>query len=349
MFFKSNIKCHLLLIIILINYSCIKKEIPKSNSENNETDEPYIYNAPTYYPKLVYPTASYPTKFRFLLGKKLFYDKLLAKDFSVSCASCHLQELAFAENKEFSTGFNGEIGTRNSPSLSNVGYNASFFWDGGVPSLEAQAFAPLDNHKEFNMPYDSLILRLNARKEYSDFFKKAFNDEPNLNNYSIALAIFQRALISGNSKFDKYYYQGDTTVLTSSEKNGYALFSSTVTGCNNCHSGFNFTNNSFQNNGLYLNYADQGRYLVTGFITDFAKFKVPSLRNVELTKPYIHDGSLKNLEEVINHYNSGGAAHQSKSIHVKPLNLNPQQKTDLINFLKTLTDEEFINNKEFKP
>lgn len=312
-------------------------------------DDSYTYNTPSYFPILNYPSDNKPTKRKFELGKKLFFDKILSKDNSASCGSCHFQNIAFSDSVAFSVGTAGRIGERNSPTLTNIGYNSNFFWDGGVPSLELQALAPLDNHKEFNLPYDSLLARLNNNSVYKQLFNAAFNEDANLNNYSKALACYQRAFISGNSKYDDYYYKNNTSAFSASELNGFQLFTNPAIGCNTCHSGFNFTNGSFENNGLYVNYPDQGRYKVTGYIQDFAKFKVPTLRNVALTAPYMHDGSFTTLTQVIDHYNNGGQAHSNKSPKVKPLNLTPQQKADLVNFLKTLTDNGFIKNKELKP
>lgn len=334
--------------IIGISFSCVKKETSPPKNLIPEEDDNYTYQVPSYFPKLNYPHDNPPTKSKFLLGKKLFFDKLLSKDNSVSCASCHSAHLAFSDSIQYSTGTAGQIGERNSPTLTNIGYNARFFWDGGVPSLELQALAPLDNHKEFNLPYDSLVFRLKKNAIYREMFKKTFNQEPDLNTYCKALACYQRAMISGNSKFDEYHYKGNTHALSPSELNGYNLFFSDLTNCSDCHSGFNFTSGGFENNGLYLHYPDQGRYKITGYITDLAKFKVPTLRNIALTAPYMHDGSILTLANVIEHYNQGGKGHSNQSKKIKPLNLNAQQKTDLINFLKTLTDEKFITNKELK-
>jgi len=343
-------------VLIIIAFICIVFSACKKDGKIQpdyelpiNSDDVYTYNTPSYFPTLNYPNDNKPTKRKFELGKKLFFDKILSKDNSISCGSCHSQHLAFSDSTQFSIGSAGQIGERNSPALTNIGYLNNYFWDGGVPSLELQALAPLDNHKEFNLPYDSMLLRLKNNAIYKQLFNQAFGEDANLNNYCKALACYQRAFISGNSKFDDYYYKNNTSAFTTSELNGYNLFIDPTIGCNTCHSGFNFTNGSFQNNGLYINYHDQGRYKVTGYIQDLAKFKVPTLRNVSLTAPYMHDGSIATLNQVIEHYNTGGVNHTNKSPNVKPLNLNPQQKTDLLNFLKTLTDETFIKQKDLKP
>ena len=340
----------ILIISVLPLVSCKKDVSGKPNPELPiDVDDSYIYNTPSYFPALNYPNDNKPTRRKFELGKKLFFDKLLSKENAISCGSCHFQNLAFSDSVQFSIGSAGQLGERNSPTLTNIGYNSNFFWDGGVPTLELQALVPLDNHKEFDLPYDSLLLRLNNNSNYKQLFKAAFNEDATLNNYTKALACYQRAFISGNSKYDDYFYRNNSKAFTASELSGFQLFINPTIGCNSCHSGFNFTNGGFENNGLSVNYKDAGRYKVTGYIQDLAKFKVPTLRNVALTAPYMHDGSFATLTQVIDHYDSGGQAHSNKSPKVKPLNLTTQQKTDLVNFLKTLTDDEFIKNQDLKP
>lgn len=341
----------ILFVFSSIFLSCKKKDkkIEPIVDIVNVDEDTYVYQAPSYFPVVSYPNDNKPTKSKFLLGKKLFFDPILSKDFSISCASCHFQNLAFAHNVKFSAGVQGRIGLRNSPTLANIAYSSSLFWDGGVPSLELQALAPLDNHLEMDLPFDSMINRLKSKSEYIELFNKAFAKQPDIDSYTKALACFQRAMISGESKFDKYYYQHSNSQFNASEINGLNLFTSDRLACTKCHSGFNFSNGQFENNGLYLNYPDAGRYNVVAFSQNIGKFKVPTLRNIALTSPYMHDGSLATLEEVVEHYNSGGKSHINQSVHVKPLNLNQQEKTDLINFLKTLTDYEFINNPDFRP
>ena len=206
------------------------------------------------------------------------------------------------------------------------------------------------------MEIEEAVKRLNDDKVYAKLFKTAYGEKPSANTIFKAIACFERTLISGNSKFDKYFYRKDTTVFNDSEKRGYRIFfdDNYKMHCASCHSGVNFTNNSFQNNALYLDYTDQGRHKVTGREDDKGKFKVPTLRNIAVTAPYMHDGSLNTLEEVILHYNSGGKGrwHPNKSPHVhvhRGLELTASEIQDLVNFLKTLTDEEFLNNQEFKP
>ncbi|HEX6224983.1 MAG TPA: cytochrome c peroxidase, partial [Chryseolinea sp.] len=191
-------------------------------------------------------------------------------------------------------------------------------------------------------------------KVYIKLFREAYGEKPTANTLFKAIASFERTLVSGNSKFDRYFYQKDTSAFNESEKRGYRIFfdDNYKMHCATCHTGVNLTNNSFQNNGLYLEYPDQGRYKVSSRNDDKGKFKVPTLRNVAVTAPYMHDGSLQTLEDVMEHYNSGGKGrwHPNRSPHVhvhRGLELTETEKSDLISFLKTLTDEEFLSNPDF--
>lgn len=282
------------------------------------------------------------------LGKRLFYDPQLSGDNSVSCASCHQPERAFADNEPIAIGVNGAIGKRNSPSLANVAYQHALFAEGGVPSLELQVLAPLIEVHEMNADFEVLLQRLESDEQYVRMFDHAFGTPPTLAGMAKALASFQRTLISGGSRFDEYYYGGNESVLNTSEVRGMDLFYSEEVGCANCHSGFLFTNQEFENIGLYSEYADPGRMRLTGDPADAGKFKVPTLRNIELTGPYMHNGALATLQEVVAHFSNGGAGHQNQSEWVQPLYLDDQERMDLVNFLKTLTDQKFVNNPEFQ-
>ncbi|HEY9116088.1 MAG TPA: c-type cytochrome, partial [Bacteroidales bacterium] len=178
---------------------------------------------------------------------------------------------------------------------------------------------------------------------------EAYNREPDHYVIARALATFERSIISGNSPYDQYFFQNKKTALSFQEIAGMELFNSEKTNCFSCHSGFNFSNYSFQNNGLYQEYADMGRFKLTNIETDRALFKVPSLRNVGVTGPYMHDGSMKTLKEVVAHYNSGGKNHPHKNEMIKPLNLTEAEQAALIAFLRSLTDYDFVNNKKFRP
>jgi cytochrome c peroxidase len=340
---NSSIRLFLILTSILFCCSAVYKIVEK----------PYEFVVPEGFPKPYIPEDNALTYERIELGKKLFYDTILSSDRSVSCASCHVQTLGFTDGKTLSTGVKHALSDRNGMPLINLAWSNSFFWDGGVTSLELQVMKPLTSVNEMNMPVQEAINRLNADKTYKKLFKKAYGTDPDASSLFRAIAAFERTLVSANTKFDAYFYKKDPTAFDESELRGYKLFfGGDKVHCGSCHSGVNLTNNTFQNNGLYMEYADQGRYKITGKESDKGKFKVPTLRNIALTSPYMHDGSLKTLEEVIDHYNTGGIPHLNKSEHVhihKGMKLNAQDKKDLIRFLHTLTDIDFITNKNFRP
>lgn len=314
-------------------------------------ETPFELPIPYGIPQPKIPEANLPTLSRVELGKRLFFDKTLSSDSSVSCASCHAADKAFSDGKAVSTGVHKKTGTRNSMALINLAWSNSFFWDGGVPTLEMQVLKPLTSKEEMNMPVEEALNRIRKNPDYKTLFRKAYGKDPDAESLFKAIACFERTLLSFNSKFDMYFYQ-KRDVFNESELRGYKLFfdNNGKVHCASCHSGVNFTNNSFQNNGLYLEYPDEGRYKITSKNSDKGKFKVPTLRNIALTAPYMHDGSLKTLEEVIEHYNTGGKLHPNKSphVHIHPsLELTETDKQDLVNFLKTLTDENFINRSIF--
>ena len=214
--------------------------------------------------------------------------------------------------------------------------------------MELQVTAPIQDHNEMDINILEVTDRLKAVSEYVRLSKLAYNKEPGPFVITRAISAFERTLISGNSDYDKFK-NGNTSALTVSEKRGKDLFFSNRTNCSSCHSGFNFTDNTFQDVGLYQNSNDSGRMRITLDENDRNKFVVPSLRNVEVTEPYMHDGSLATLEEVIDFFNTGGHLSVNKSNLVTALGLTPLEKMDLVNFLKSLTDDEFLNNKKFKP
>lgn len=306
-----------------------------------QDENQYYLEIPKGFPAPVIPADNAMTKRRVALGKKLFFDPILSLDSSISCGSCHSPSLAFSDTNKFSIGVQNRIGERNASSLSNVAYQQSFFWDGGVPSLEQQAIAPIENHLEmaFNLP--ELIKRLSKHNVYPNLFQQAYGRQVDVFSLVRALACYERTLISGNSAYDKFLY-GDSLALTTAQGRGFEIFTGEKGECFHCHAEFNFTDGSFKNNGLYDVYADSGRARISAKSSDVGKFKVPSLRNVELSAPYMHDGSLRDLQAVVKHYNSGGKNHPNKSILIKPLNLNAQEQSDLVEFLKALTDKDFI-------
>jgi cytochrome c peroxidase len=296
-------------------------------------------------PEIVFPSDNAFTPQRWELGKKLFYDKRLSIDSTISCASCHQQKFGFADNQPFTAGVLGRAATRNAPSLVNVAYHPYFTREGGVPTLEMQILIPIAEHNEFGFNLVRLVERLSKDSTYQNMARTAYNR--NLDAFSITRAIstFERSLISGDSKYD--IFVAGKASLTSLEKEGMNLFFSEKTQCSSCHSGFNFTNYAFENNGLYEIYEDAGRMRLTNKMEDLALFKVPSLRMIGVTAPYMHDGSLANLFDVIEHYNQGGKDHPNKNKKLKKLGLSLQEKNALVAFLNTLTDKSFLSNSYF--
>lgn len=303
-------------------------------------------DVPVGFPEPIIPDNNQLSEARIALGKKLFFEPALSLDSSISCASCHKQELAFADDRPVSPGIKGRLGFRNAPSLANMAFQPIFHKDGGVPNLDIQAVVPIEDENEMGMNLLDLAERLNQNPAYQEAFLDAYYDIATPFTITRALAAFQRTLISSNSKYDQV--QGGEAVFTAEEARGAALFFSDQAQCSSCHSGPNFTNHEFINNGLYLEYEDLGRRRVTILEEDVGKFRVPSLRNIELTAPYMHDGSLPTLEAVLQHYNQGGQSSPLQDERIHPLNLQPQEITDLIAFLKTLTDYDFINNPDFQ-
>lgn len=302
---------------------------------------------PEGFPTMEFPEDNKFTKDRWLLGKMLFYNKSLSVDESISCGSCHKQEFGFADNLKMSSGVKNRTGTRNSPTLANIGYHPYFTREGGVPSLEMQVLVPLQEHNEFDFNIILAVNRLSEDSVYQKMSRTAYDRNFDAYVLTRAIATFERSLISGGSLYDKYI-NGDPLALSSQAIKGMDLFFSEKTQCATCHSGFNFSNYSFENNGLYENYNDVGRYRLTGDSSDLAKFKIPSLRNVEYTAPYMHDGSINTLESVIDHYNTGGKDHDNKSDHVRSLDLSQGEKEALLEFLYSLSDPLFIANSNFK-
>ena len=326
--------------IMLIVISCEKQEIVPLYYFD-------IMEIPQGFPDIEIPADNQFSKARWELGKKLFFDPILSVDTSISCASCHQPHLAFSDEVALSLGVENRLGTRNAPTLVNVGYHPYFTREGGVPTLEMQALVPIQEHNEFDFNILLIVDRLQEDSNYVTMTDFAYQRTPDPFVITRALAVFERSLISGYSRYDQFINYNKNT-LTKEERKGMELFFSKKTNCSTCHSGFNFTNYSFENNGLYERYKDEGRFRLTQNPSDSALFKVPSLRNVALTAPYMHDGSIAILEEVVTHYNNGGENHPQKNKLINPLQLSKKEKEQLIAFLKTLTDESFINNPNFK-
>jgi cytochrome c peroxidase len=312
-------------------------------------DELYSLELPAGFPEPDIPADNELTNLRIELGKRLFFDTRLSRDLTVSCGSCHLQEIAFTDGLALSQGIEGRIGPRNAPTLTNVVYNERFFMDGGVPSLELQVLAPIHDENEMDFAILEVLERLQEDANLSKLSLAAYGRKLDTYVLTRAIASFERTIISGNSPYDQYQFGGDEDALTSAEIRGKDLFFSDETNCGTCHTGFNLTDNDYHNIGLYVEYEDPGRWRITNDDADHGKFKVPTLRNVALTAPYMHDGSIGTLEEVIDFFAEGGVGHANQSELVAPMALSEQDKEDLVAFLESLTDQEFIENPTFKP
>jgi len=284
------------------------------------------------------------------LGRMLFYETKLSRTNTVACASCHLQELAFSDPNPVSFGVDSLVGTRQGMALFNLAYSdVGFFWDGRADVLRHQSLMPIENEVELDETLGNVITKLSNEQLYLDQFELAFgNNEITEEKIGLALEQFLTSMISKNSKYDQF--RRDEIGLTTSELNGEQLFIDK--GCFSCHTGFNFgtRGNVFFNNGLDStnDFSDFGRELVTNNQGDRAKFKVTSLRNIAVTAPYMHDGRFNTLEEVLNHYSF--QVKQSTTVAgqlVGGFDLTLSEQEDLINFLETLTDDEFLTNPDF--
>ncbi len=283
------------------------------------------------------------------LGKKLFSEKILSLDSSVSCASCHIPSYAFADTVAFSIGINGIPTKRNTPSVLNMKNRPYFFWDGRASSLEEQSLMPIKNPDEMGLPIEEAIKRLNKNPIYRQLFKKIFNQPVTEKNLAAAFAAFEKTLETVDSKFDDW--SNNIKNLNASEERGRLLFIGSKAKCFDCHFMEDFTNDDFKNIGLFngedLN--DSGRILISREKTDLGKFKTPGLRNVAVTAPYMHNGMFATLEDVVEYYNEpsrfvSNAENTDKAL-LKPLGLTAREKKDLVAFLKTLTDKKFYRKK----
>ncbi|MBL4704353.1 MAG: c-type cytochrome [Flavobacteriales bacterium] len=279
------------------------------------------------------------------LGRFLFYEQLLSRDSSLSCGSCHMQNLAFTDGEKTSIGFKGQRISRNAPTLANAKDRTMLLLDGVNPSLEDQVLVPIAEHKEFDFHVLLIAERLKTIPKYVSLSQKAYHRLPDAYVITHSIAAFERTLISDNSAYDNYL-RGDSLSLTASQYRGKDLFFN-VLYCSECHTGPNLTNEGLSNNGLYLHYADSGRMRSSEKEIDRAIFRVPTLRNIMLTNPYMHDGGFSTIKDVIHHYSTGGKANPHKSEIIQPFNLTDEQTEDLIQFLHSLTDKSFINNKAF--
>lgn len=277
------------------------------------------------------------TEAKVRLGRRLFFDPILSGNHSVSCATCHRPDHGFASRQPVAIGIEGKRGTRNALSLFNVTYGSSFFWDGRAATLEAQSLHPIDSDSELGGGVQNVVKRLQADHSYRAQFTAAFAQGVTAKNLAKAIASFERTLLLGNSPVDRFR-GGDAAALMSIQRQGLWLFESRG-GCWRCHSGSNFTDEKFHNTGVSWAGAvlDPGRQRVTKCDTDLGAFKTPTLRGVALTAPYMHDGSLKSLEDVVRFYDRGGVRNPYLDVNLKPLTLSEDDIKKLVAFLQALS------------
>lgn len=339
-----------------------QKDEPAAVCDPAAGNEPYVLDVGPF-PEPLLADDNLLTTAGVQLGRMLFYEPRLSLLDNQSCASCHRQEHAFTDTAKFSVGTLGDVGDRQAMAAFNLAWNTEgFFWDGRSPSLRHQSLQPIENPVEMAETHEQVIEKLEADPMYVSQFEAAFGDGAiTAERMGLAMEQFMTTIVSNRSKFDRVQAGLDT--FTESEQRGRDLYfteynpffpETSGADCAHCHGGFNFENDQYLNNGLDTDASmtDLGYFLVTGNEADRGKFKVTSLRNIELTAPYMHDGRFASLEAVVEHYNSG--IQSSSTVDPTVLNtqetglmLTPQDKTDLINFLKTLTDFELLTDERY--
>ena len=341
-------KILMLILLILGLYSC--SDEAEYISINRELD----VNIPSNFPQIQYDlSANPPTEKGFELGKKLFYDGRLSSNGFISCGFCHEQRFAFTHHgHQFSHGIDDLEGTRNAPAVQNMAFQKEFAWDGATSHLDLFPIIPITNEVEMGETVSNVVSKLREDDEYQKLFAEAF-DEGEVNNeyFFKALSQFMVMMVSSNSTYDKYVRGEEGGEFTETEEYGYELFQQK---CASCHTSDLFTDDAFRNNGLppYPGINDIGRAEVTGSTADNYKFKVPSLRNVAITAPYMHDGRFGSLASVLNFYDTGVQDSETLDPILKQNNrlgidLSEEEKQALIAFLNTLTDETFLNDERF--
>jgi cytochrome c peroxidase len=335
-------------------YSC-KKDDPVVEVPGDPSLVGIQFNVPEDWPIPVYNFSQNPlTKEGFKLGRKLFFETKLSKDNTVSCGTCHQPFAAFAQiEHNVSHGIEERIGTRNSPALFNLNWHTSFFWDGGVNHIELQPFGPITNPLEMDETLVNIVSKLQADAGYKQLFKDAFGtEEVTTQKIARSLAQFMGLMVSSNSKYDKHMRNENGGTFTAQEQNGLNLFKNK---CSSCHTEPLFSDFTFRNNGLELitntkGVIDSGRGIITpDEPSSYYKFKVPSLRNLKYTTPYMHDGRFTTIDQVLEHYATG--VHQTPNLDpllTSGIPLTASEKEDLKAFLNTLNDEEFVKDIRFQ-
>jgi cytochrome c peroxidase len=310
---------------------------------------PVAISAPLGLPPVPVPADNPPTAETIALGRKLFYDLRLSTDDTLSCASCHNPQLDFTDGRRVAEGVHKQQGTRNTPTILDAAYNLAQFWDGRAHSLEEQSGGPIANPIEMAQTHEACVAKLNRDADYRRQFTAAFGAGPvTIRKAEMAVASFERTLISGDSPFDRYQFGGDKTAMSASAIRGLAIFTDKQRGnCSTCHTIEKdyalFTDGKYHNLGAGMNaegeLTDLGRYNQTKADADRGAFRTPTLRNVAKTAPYMHDGSKKTLREVVDFYKGGGSSNPQLDKEIKELKLSGQDRADLVAFLEALTCE----------
>ncbi|MEI8384119.1 MAG: cytochrome c peroxidase [Planctomycetota bacterium] len=285
---------------------------------------------PAGLPPVQHPKDNLPTPEKIALGKQLYFDGRLSADNKVSCASCHDPAKGFSNGDQFATGVEGKKGGRNSPTVINTAYQKFQFWDGRAKTLEEQALGPIQNPIEMNLTLEAAVAKLNGIEGYKSQFKAVFGTDVTADGIGKAIAAYERTVLSGDAPYDKFK-AGDKMALSEGAQRGMKLFFGKAN-CSACHAGPNFTDNGFHNIGVPGN--DAGREAISKSVGDKGAFKTPTLREIARSAPYMHDGSLKTLEEVVAHYNKGGTPNDQLDEEIFPLKLTPEQAADLVAFMK---------------
>lgn len=330
---------------------------PRPNKPTGYQPIPYPWKKPTNFPDAVYNFSENPlTQEGVLLGKSLFFDPILSKNGTISCAFCHQQDVAFAHTDHIlSHGINDKVGPRNTPSIQNVAWSQLFFWDGGMVDLNKLPISPIQNPIEMGDSMANVLQKVQSSGQYRSLFKAAYgSEEVTSDRFLKALSQYMLTLVSATSKYDKYT-RNEGVQFSEQELSGLQLFKAN---CSVCHRGELFTDQSFRNNGLppnpFVPIPDLGRYNISQKPEDKNKFRVPSLRNIAITTYYMHDGRFKTLDQVLNHYATGIQDTPDLDPLLKRngkigILLTKQQQQDIIVFLNTLTDYDFIKNRQHQP
>ncbi len=347
---------HILVVIGLLAAGFAIVSCTKEGTSSKEPAEEIAFKVPANFPAPHYDMTTYPvTRDGFILGRKLFYDAILSRNGTISCGSCHEQGSAFTHHgHDISHGIDDRLGRRNAPAIQNMAWYKEFMWDGGVNHLDLQPIAPITAHEEMDEDLSNVLEKLRKHKDYPALFKKAYgNDSITTARFLKSISQFMNMLVSANSKYDKVMRKEENAVFTSDEAAGYVLFK---THCASCHAEPLFTDLSYRDNGLGKTpNNDMGRYEVTLRPQDRYTFKVPSLRNVMLTAPYMHNGSIRNMAGVLEHYTQGLQDTENLDPVLKDattgkprnISLSTREKEQLTAFLHTLSDESFVRNRLF--